>query len=465
MSKLQQEGCIAEWSNWLKKALLVIRTELLTKDDIFNKLKVANISEPLLFSTLLDSLHFNYIKELQNQKSIDFDDMITQSISCIKKGSFSPKWDYILVDEYQDISTARMNFIRAIIDKGPKPSFTVVGDDWQAIYRFNGGKLELTTKFGEEVGPYTETTLQKTFRYNNSIAHTAGKFIMANPLQYKKFIRTNTKVDEAQVFLLDDIVGESDGVNQRLCEVLKKIRENDTQGSIAVMARYNILIKEGKEALTKEGLTNNVSFWTFHKSKGLEADYSILIGFSQGFLGFPSENKNNIVIEALLPSLEEYPHAEERRLLYVAITRAKKKCYIIADPTSPSTFITELLAPKYQINISSKKFQKTYQNIFKCPNCIEGYLKLINGPHSDFYSCSSSSGCSVGKARVCIQCGSPSIDYKGNSICNYVDCKTSIKICEKCGRVMKKRVGKYSVFWGCSGYGLKQDPCKHTVKT
>ena len=74
----------------------------------------------------------------------------------------------------------QMDFVRAIIDKGPHPSLTVVGDDWQSIYRFSGGKLELTTRFDELVGNYTPTMLQKTFRYNNSIANTAGQFVMEN---------------------------------------------------------------------------------------------------------------------------------------------------------------------------------------------------------------------------------------------------------------------------------------------
>jgi DNA helicase-4 len=56
-----------------------------------------------------------------------------------------------------------MEFIKAIIAKGPEPSLTVVGDDWQSIYRFSGGKLELTTRFGEMIGNYTATKLQKPF--------------------------------------------------------------------------------------------------------------------------------------------------------------------------------------------------------------------------------------------------------------------------------------------------------------
>lgn len=464
LKKLREEGRIADWSDLLKKALQAIRVERLTEELIVNRLERAGISQPKNAATLLDALHQGYIQELKNQNAIDFDDMIIRAIQVIENEDYIPKWRYILVDEFQDISAARMEFIKAIIAKGPEPSLTVVGDDWQSIYRFSGGKLELTTRFGEMIGHYTATKLQKTFRYNNSIANTAGQFIMENPEQYKKHIETHTKVNLSQIYLLDSKPEKLQGVYERVKEVVLKIRENDANGSIAVIARYNYLINEAKELLIHSRLQKNTSFWTFHKSKGLEADYCILIGFFQGRKGFPNENKDEAIIEALLPSLDSYPHSEERRLLYVGITRAKKKVYIIADPTAPSSFITELLAPKYDLNIVSATFKEQYRKIFKCPNCEDGYLRLIKGVYGEFYTCSTGLGCSVGKARVCSMCRAPSVDSRYTSTCNNVACGNSIKICDKCGRPMKLRHGKDGEFWGCTGYGINNDQCKNTNK-
>lgn len=162
--------------------------------------------------------------------------------------------------------------------------------------------------------------------------------------------------------------------------------------------------------------------------------------------------------------MDSYPHSEERRLLYVGITRARHKSYIIADPTAPSDFITELLAPKYEINIVSKTFQEQYRKIFKCPNCEDGYLRLISGKFGEFYSCSTGQGCDVGKARVCTKCRAPSIDTRDASVCNNISCRNTMKICDKCGRPMKIRDGKFGQFWGCSGYGIKDDQCKNTSR-
>lgn len=462
--KLNKEGHIANRSDLMKKALQAIRVERLTKELMKSRFELAKIHRPEKYSELLDALHQGYVTELNNQNAIDFDDMIIRAIQVVTQGKFKPNWKYILVDEFQDISAARMEFIQSLVEKGPDPSLTVVGDDWQSIYRFSGGKLELTTRFGEMVGSYTETKLQKTFRYNNSIANTAGQFIMENPEQFKKHIETHSKVNQPQVFLLDDKVGNQQGVYERVLEVVQKIRENDASGSVAIIARYNYLLQEAKQAISSARLSNNINFWSFHRSKGLEADYCILIGFFQGKSGFPNENRNEAIIEALLPSLDSYPHSEERRLLYVGITRARHKSYIIADPTAPSDFITELLAPKYEINIVSKTFQEQYRKIFKCPNCEDGYLRLISGKFGEFYSCSTGQGCDVGKARVCTKCRAPSIDTRDASVCNNISCRNTMKICDKCGRPMKIRDGKFGQFWGCSGYGIKDDQCKNTSR-
>ncbi|MDN2662643.1 UvrD-helicase domain-containing protein [Psychromonas sp. 14N.309.X.WAT.B.A12] len=462
--QLKESGKIANWSELLLKALASIRVERLDAEGMFERFTKLGIAQPQKYTSLLDALHVSYVQQLQEQDAIDFDDMIIRSIESINTGLFAPKWSYVLVDEFQDISTSRIDLVKSIVKHGPTPSLTVVGDDWQSIYRFSGGKLELTTRFGELVGPFTETKLQKTFRYNNSIADTAGMFIMENPEQNKKYIETHTQTETPQVYLLDDKLNTKDGLYQRVVEVITKIKAKDQEGSIAVIGRYNYLLNESKSAVSQANLNDNVAFWSFHKSKGLEADYCILIGFSQGKLGFPNDNKDQIVIEALLPMLDEFPHSEERRLFYVGLTRAKKKLYIIGDPSSPSSFIIELLAPKYNINIHSKAFQETYRKIFKCTNCEAGYLKLVNGKFGSFYACSTGKGCKVGKARVCSACGAPSIDKLHASECNNQACNHAMKICEKCGRPMKLRSGKYGEFWGCTGYGIKDDQCKHTAK-
>ncbi len=461
LSVLNKLGFIDVNASRYLKCLEAIRIESLDSDGILDRLQLNNIVYADDYRDFFKSLVDDYQAELRNQDRIDFEDMIILSTKVIEEGVFTPKWKHILVDEFQDISMSRMKFVQTLIDHGPSPILTVVGDDWQSIYRFSGGKLELTTRFEELVGSHTITKLDKTFRYNNSIADIAGTFIMENPEQYVKKITTHERVKKRQVYLLDSTLDHEDKLQERSAEVIKRIRKEDHSGQIAVMSRYNYLINDAKKYLIGEGLESNVKFWTFHRSKGLEADYCILIGFFQGRSGFPNNNKEEAVIEALLPMLDTFAHSEERRLFYVALTRARKKSYLIADPMATSEFVNEILSPKYPIHIISETFEKRYREIFKCPLCSEGYFKRYNGRYGSFYSCSSGSICKS-KPRECGDCKSPSIDNVELSICNNPNCKKELDICDKCGRPMKVRSGRFGKFWGCTGYGIKKDQCKNT---
>ena len=461
--KLNESGFLIDGIKRYLKCLQAIRVERLSANDINERLEQENIPNSENYTELLSEIHQAYIAELNKQNSIDFDDMIIKAITTVKNGAFKPKWTHILVDEFQDISAARMEFLNSLIDNGPSPRLTVVGDDWQSIYRFSGGKLELTTQFESRVGTCATTILQKTFRYNNSIALTAGQFVMQNPEQYTKNVITHTHVDSSQVYLLDSLVSNQENLELKSVQIIQKILTNDPDAKIAILARYRYLLKNTKNEVLNRISNKNIKYWTFHGSKGLEADYCILIGFFQGKTGFPNENKEEAVVEALLPSLDTFPHSEERRLLYVGITRAKKKCYLIADPRATSEFINELLSPKFDLHIVSKTFDKQYREIFKCSMCTAGYYKLREGKFGPFYSCTSGASCKS-NPRICDKCGSPSLDTKKDSICNNKNCKASMKICDKCGRPMKKRKGKFGTFWGCTGYGISGDQCKHTRK-
>lgn len=101
----------------MKKALQAIRVERLTKELMKSRFELAKIHRPEKYSELLDALHQGYVTELNNQNAIDFDDMIIRAIQVVTQGKFKPNWKYILVDEFQDISAARMEFIHSLVRK------------------------------------------------------------------------------------------------------------------------------------------------------------------------------------------------------------------------------------------------------------------------------------------------------------------------------------------------------------
>ena len=110
-NKLRDMGHITGWGELLTKALQSIRVERLTKESIQSRFDTTGVHHSKKLSEILDLLHHAYISELREQNAIDFDDMIIRAIQEVNAGKYIPEWRYILVDEFQDISTARMEFI------------------------------------------------------------------------------------------------------------------------------------------------------------------------------------------------------------------------------------------------------------------------------------------------------------------------------------------------------------------
>ncbi len=291
LDALNESGIFKENKNRYLKCLQAIRTERLDYQQILKRLTDAKIVYAKEYATLLMRIHDAYVKELRSANEIDFDDMILLATQLVKTGEFKPKWKHILVDEFQDISMARLELLKEIYTKGPRPIWTVVGDDWQSIYRFSGGKLEVTTRFNDMVGSHTLSKLEKTYRYNNSIADTAGQFIMQNPEQYQKNVVTHTKVADSCVHLYDSHVVKDEkseaNISLKASAILKLIRQKAPEATVAILARYRYLLEDAKSVIKDK----NVKFWTFHGSKGLEADYCILLGFFQGKSDFPTKIK------------------------------------------------------------------------------------------------------------------------------------------------------------------------------
>ncbi|HBP30178.1 MAG: UvrD-helicase domain-containing protein [Advenella sp.] len=119
------------------------------------------------------------------------------------------------------------------------------------------------------------------------------------------------------------------------------------KASVLILARFAHLLPDGDRlyayAVRYPDLQISVS--TVHASKGLEADYVLILNMEKGDYGFPSGRRSDLVIERFLPQPEGFEHADERRLFYVALTRARKHVWLLVpqDKKNISVFVTELL--------------------------------------------------------------------------------------------------------------------------
>ena len=308
---------------------------------------------------LLKPLMSAYQDQLSREQALDFDDLIGRAIDYVTKGRFVPRWRFILVDEFQDISEPRARLIRLLRDRGPEASLFCVGDDWQAIYRFTGADLSLTTRFANYFGPTVQRVLDTTFRFNSAIGEVANRFVQANPAQLPKTLAARVTVETPRVALLWHRGQGGKSTEPELIQGLlgRLAREHSAPepSPVYLLARFRFsLPDESLIARWRQQFPQLViEAMTIHAAKGKEAEQVILCGLSQGRFGLPSQKETHPLIDALLPAIEAFPHAEERRLFYVALTRARQRVFLLADEQRPSPFVQELLDGGYPVELLS----------------------------------------------------------------------------------------------------------------
>ena len=175
-----------------------------------------------------------------------------------------------------------------------------------------------------------------------------------------------------------------------------------------------------------------ITFMSAHKSKGLEADNVILLNFQNSTLGFPNKISDDPILQLVLTSGDDYLYAEERRLLYVALTRTKNRAYVLVNSNRPSEFMSEF-KPSRAVAIQSDTEQALAAEI-ACPRCKTGHLTVRKNESTNRYFI----GCSH----------YPQCDYTVND----TTVMNEPKNCPRCGGFMVKRKGRYGTFYGCTNY-------------
>ncbi len=290
-----------------------------------------------------------YQQELEDNHEMDFDDMI---IKASKKDLKIHNYKYIIIDEYQDSSMIRFNLIKSILDKTDSSLF-VVGDDFQSIYKFAGCNLNVMLDFNKYF-PSKIYKINNTYRNSQELIDIAGEFIMKNPNQIKKELKSNKHIDNPIV-----IVKYRDYKKE-----FKNLIKNLKDKNILILARNNKDIYKvidydyiyQDDTLIYKPLNLKMTYLTVHKSKGLESEVVIIINLYDDVLGFPSKLEDDKILSLVSPKVDDYPYSEERRLFYVALTRTKTKVYLYTPCYKKSVFIDEIKKIVNKSKVTKKKF-------------------------------------------------------------------------------------------------------------
>ncbi|WP_259532874.1 UvrD-helicase domain-containing protein [Halalkaliarchaeum sp. AArc-CO] len=310
---------------------------------------------------------------------VDFDDMINDAIAAIRAEpeSYRAQYDHLLVDEFQDVSKHQLELIRALTgddDRQDTPRLFCVGDDWQSIYSFQGADVDQFISFEEYFGPAAETHLTENYRNPETVLEAGNDLIASNDHQISKTVRAATEHDcKPTLHVLDGYtqnayerrVGEyaAELVEQRIEE-----SANTEPGEAMVLCRYdsgapfidrvkaeferrNIPYDGKDDHYRPEGMPDEydpgfdpdagVAVYSVHQAKGREAEQVIVVNVVSGMYGLPAEHRENSLV-APVQDLETATIEEERRLFYVALTRAKSKVHVLTRKGQWSPFIDEI---------------------------------------------------------------------------------------------------------------------------
>ena len=287
---------------------------------------------------IIQKLYEMYLVEKKASGVIDFDDMIYRATELVKQRGINKHYQYIIVDEYQDTSLVRENLVQAIRDK-TGAFVTVVGDDFQSIYRFSGCDINNFLDFKEHFAPAKELYITNTYRNSKELIYVAGSFIMKNPRQMKKELKSHKSI------LKPIVVCYYKNIKNDFYKLINKINSPNLmilgRNNNDIYAVLNDKLKIENNQIHYQNY--NIYYKTIHKAKGLEEDNVVIINLTNNTNSLPSKIKDEKILQYVIKHGDIYPFEEERRLFYVALTRTKNYCYLFVPKDSPSVFVKELI--------------------------------------------------------------------------------------------------------------------------
>tara|TARA_R110001583_G_C5667627_1_gene410391 strand:- start:6049 stop:8802 length:2754 start_codon:yes stop_codon:yes gene_type:complete len=341
-----------------------------------------------MFLSLFEKISAAWEAKLNREQCIDFDDMLNIAADCIENGSWKSPYELVMVDEFQDVSQARARLVKGLINGKGRYLFAV-GDDWQSINRFAGADLSVMTDFESLFGTAKTLRLETTFRCPQSLCDITSNFVQKNPKQIQKAVRS-AKPDVLKPVRIIQVPDERQiraAVRQRISQIATEHSEGGKRDRIYVLGRY----KHERSYLPSHNFANvDTEFITAHSSKGLETDHVILPRMTAETLGFPSQVADDPVLQLAMPIGDGYEFAEERRLFYVALTRAKSSVTLITLQHKPSAFIAEL-AREHHVEITNLDGSEPGDEV--CPKCNDGFLVERKGKYGIFLGCTRFPSC------------------------------------------------------------------------
>ena len=477
----EENRYIRKLVNLICRFITNFKTNGFTADDFQRMYHSTQNVRTRLFLNICNDCYLEYQRYLKENDAVDFEDMINESARVLREVKEMKRkldFQYIIVDEYQDISRQRFDLVTALSEV-TDAKIIAVGDDWQSIYAFSGSDITLFTRFEEKMGYAKLLKIVKTYRNSQEVIDIAGNFIQRNETQIKKELKSPKHiVDPVIIYTYDGSPKKRDGdnksgVNYEIAHAVEVALEqimafNKQEGktgksTILLLGRFGFdgdkleksglfeYIDRGSKLKSVKYPKLDITFMTAHASKGLGYDNVIVVNGRNETYGFPSKIEDDPVLSFVIKGDRSIDYAEERRLFYVAMTRTKNRVYFLAPEENPSEFLLEIKRDYKNVVLRGTWNENPPKNSTpkkSCPIC--GYPMQFR--YKNAYGL---------RLHICTNepevCGFMTNEYRAG--------KLSIMKCDQCrdGYLIVKPAKDGDFFLGCSNYKKDGTGCGRSL--
>jgi len=314
-----------------------------TEPDVLSGKASSNEHERVrVFYELALPLIKEYKNYCTNRSFLDFDDLIILAIKLLTehpdvKERYQTKFKYIMVDEFQDVNSLQVKLLDLLLS--PETQLFCVGDDWQSIYGFRGSNVDYIVNFEKHYPAAEVHKLDMNYRSTQTIVGASNEVIKNNKNQIAKDVSA-LKQTPSKIQIYRAKRSELDGVEFLVEKVQDLYNKGFNKEDILILYRRSKMFDPYFQALKQNKLF--VSYKTIHASKGLEAKAVFIIGLTEGSGGFPDVWLDDAIFRVVKDVKYDMLLEEERRLFYVAITRAKDELFLITELGNESQFVEEI---------------------------------------------------------------------------------------------------------------------------
>lgn len=326
-----------------------------------------------LFYKLTIPIIEKYLHYCINKSYLDFNDLISTTISLFKNQTdilhqFQKKYQYILVDEFQDVNNLQVDLIKLLLTE--QTQLFCVGDDWQSIYGFRGSNVSYIIEFENYFTNSQTIKLNLNYRSTQNIVGASNEVIKHNKFKVDKEILASKRSEQKIVVFAGSHI--DDNLNYCTLKIQELLKDGLKNDDILFLYRRSKMFSPYFFHFRNAGI--HVQGKTIHGSKGLEAKVVFILGLTEGNGGFPDIWLEDRIFQVIKKANHDLLLEEERRLFYVAITRAKDKLFLITEKGNESSFLKEI--PDNFTFRTSSPTKSVIDKIELCKGCSSQLEKL-----------------------------------------------------------------------------------------